>query len=730
MGTPTYEEWKAQMAAQAAASAQPQPQVSPAAAPAAQPPKGAGRVAIETAADAGRGLMQGILSQFADELAGAGSYIGTAIGNVIYSNDDFEAGLDPRIKTRQQSAKQAYQEGRDDWRAKDHEARKRSPWAYGISEAAGGIATAPLAPAAKGIGGAAKIGAGMGAAAGLGASESDSVAGDVVSTLGGAAIGGGLGAAGGWVGAKLGGKTAAARKIAAEVAENADQPSAIGHTTTQRSFLEKSAEIEGRAGQKLFSPAEMVGDPALALKESKAAQFPKTMRTSQAAEASLLRNTAAYLDTLVDRVAADPSKLGRADVGDAMANAVTRHFEAIKQARTAAAKPLYERAERLLGNKHVAPIDEVSSYISTELERSVGPFQASAAPLKQTLDVLVQNSKGGLANIKVVRALAEKWGQQAEGTGDLLRDLPIAQRKFVAGKMAELLNRAIDSAAESGQATDAGIHALREAQAAWRSHSQAIDELATQAVEKVLRVGSGDAGDTLTAKMLRMSPEEMTGVMRVVNKADPKTAQQLRAQVFEDILVSGGKPARGASYAGEIGATELKAQTTLSALIKAEPTLRAMYAGDSKALFAMKEAMEILQRKAFGPRLKGAQSAPLLAQAVEDAAAPVAAKAGGPTGMAAIRVLKAIFSDEKAVAETVSTPEGWAVLSKALQVQAGVIRGTGLSGKLVNAFTAAATRAGFGGLLAKPDTRRPDDHRFAGGTFTVDPTNLQGARVQ
>jgi hypothetical protein len=660
------------------------------------------------------GAAQGASAGFADELTAAAKSIGVEplqlLGAIATAPmGGLGAYLTSRLgvslaKKGAGGVADDYRTARDEERAGYKRAEDQHGGAYLAGQIGGGLATVLLpggAPAT--LGKMAKSGVAYGMATGLGDSDADLTRGEILEagkdTAIGGAIGGVSGVTAGLVGKGVKAVYNAARgrrgvaKLAEEVAESAGEAIPVQGQPSPRSFYEKSVEIAKDAGD-IFSPAEATGDSALALAESKALQLPKTMRTAQAQRAARLQNTARYLDGLTDSVASDPTKLGRAEVAETFAGAVERHLQSLKATRSAAAKPLYDKADRLLGSKAVAPIDEVASFVSTELERSVGPFQVSAAPLKQTLEALQKGSDNGFASIRTVRALAEKWGQQADGTGDLLKDLPIAQRKYIASKMSELLNRSIDAAAESGQKTDAGIQALREAQRTWASHSQAIEELPLEALNRVLKVGGGEAGDTLVERMMTLSPEQLGGVMRAANKTDPAVAQQLRSQVMESLLVRAGKPERGASIAAEIGATELRAGTALQLFGKNEAKLRALYAGDDKAMFALRRVMETLKRKATTPGLRGSQTTPLIAQVLEESA-DAAASAAVPGGGKVTSLLKSMLGTDKAIAAAVTDPAKLQLLDQALQIKLGMAEGTKVPDTAIRALMTTASRLGL-----------------------------------
>ena len=124
-----------------------------------------------------RGAAQGVSLGFSDEISGLAPFAAELLkGN----------GLD--------AAKNAYTDTRDLERSANEAAQKSNPKTYLAGNVGGAIATAPLLPAAAGIAGSTKVGAGIGAATGLGNGQGD-LESQAKSTALGALAGGTIGAA-------------------------------------------------------------------------------------------------------------------------------------------------------------------------------------------------------------------------------------------------------------------------------------------------------------------------------------------------------------------------------------------------------------------------------------------------------------------------------------------------------------------------------------------------------
>lgn len=632
----------------------------------AQAPAVARAPSVSKAESVARGALQGATLGFADE-ASAG--LGAVMQKL--ATDDPE------------TLAEIYRRYRNEKRAENDTARQDNPGSYLGGQVIGGLATALLpggAPstALRAVG----VGAGYGAAGAAGASEADLTKGDIKGAAVDTAIGAGAGAVAGGMGyaaAKGAGavrnwllpKSKIASRAAADISSDAI-PSAsksVGEYSKASTELEK--EISATTSRKMqFSPGQATGSKEVLTAERTAAQTPGVVDKMAKAQRERLSVGSDYLGKIVDHVAADPEKLGSSEVGDGVAKAINANIASRIKARAEAAAPLYKQAEKLLGNKKIAPIDEVTSFLQEEIGRAVGPFEPSAAPLKQTLDVLLQNSKAGRADVGIVRRLAEKWGQQSEGTGNLLGDLPIAQRKRIASMLSEMLNRSIDSAAESGKASDAGVMALREAQRTWAEHSQGIDSVATDAVKRILGVAE-EKSDTIPRVIMSMSPNQIGNTMRILNSTDPVAAQQLRGAVLLDAFRGAGAAVREGQFGDEAAAmlSPGKLMTAINGGDNAKK-LRALLGDDKAAINKLNAAVEMARRLGSGPSIEGSDTFPKFAQFFSTMIKN--AKGTGLDDMAigAVKEMlrSGVFSEEKA-AEIFASREGIDAFHALMQAQ-------------------------------------------------------------
>jgi len=150
----------------------------------------------------GESIIQGATGGLSDEARGFGSLLGEALARstgpepIRSPNPEVQQQLE-QIQAQQPSLGDVYRETRDVSRQQYKEIGEQYPITSFAGELAGGLATLPLA-AAKGMGGAAKLGA----LVGVGAGESDLTKGDI----GGVALEASIGAGAGALGHKLGEK--------------------------------------------------------------------------------------------------------------------------------------------------------------------------------------------------------------------------------------------------------------------------------------------------------------------------------------------------------------------------------------------------------------------------------------------------------------------------------------------------------------------------------------------
>lgn len=638
------------------------------------------------------GVAQGASFDMADEVAGA-------VGAVV--------NRDPG-KTLAQN----YQANRDNARARLDELEADNRGVSMAGKLLGGVATGVVAGAPATLGKAIVAGAGYGAAGAVGSSRADLVEGDVGGVAKDAAVGGTIGTVlapvshyaprvvGNIVDRFRGAKGGAAT-VARGIADVADEPSAIGGGSSRgfqtiKSAAERGLELQQRvrAIDESFRlrPSQLTGDPAQALLESKSSQFAGTMRAVQAQEAAQKRIGARYLDSMVDHIAADPAKLGRRDVSDNVAKVIGSELSSLRKERSAVAGPLFADARSANGGARIAKTDKVSATLARLADDYVGSSASIGSALRADLAYITEGGTAkGSIDIGKFQGLMEYWGKRAAGDIEMPGLSPDASRR-VAGEVLGALRADLDATVASAQGK-AGGESLKAARDMWAAYSDDIDRLSTDTVKRILKLSDGDNTDSVVKKIMGGSEEQIEGVFRLLNK-NPEAASQLRAQMLDELFVSFGKPRlRGVSPAADSGAAHLMPGKGLAAMANPEIERRYMasFAGDEKAMFAYRESMELLQRLAFGPNLKGSQTAPLAGVAVDEALSRFA----GPAGTAARPVvdwLRATLGAGRNVGRMLSTTEGLDTFAAALKAVAGRKR---IDSKAAGAIMASVSRLGI-----------------------------------
>jgi len=605
-----------------------------------------------------------------------------------------------------------YRHGRDEMRSVSDMASKANPNSYAVGELAGGlVAAASPGGVPATVGRAALTGAAIGGTAALGSSRADLTHGDVAKVGKDTLIGGAIGAAGGTaaygVGRVLGAvinrfrpQQAATNSVAAKAAQSANELEAVSQTGTQKSFYEQSMQLQDEASKMLgetfrFRPGQSTANPELALAEMKAANFPRTMTAAQLGERKQTLQSAKLLDMYVDKVAAYPAALGRSDVGNGLVATLENHIMELAKERTSVAGPVYRKASELSGGKRIIPTDNAQLAMSELLDKNkFAPAKITSQVRESLLKIQDAASKTGRISIEDMQNLRALWNSVRRGEINIIDGLSEANQARIANNVLAAIDSDLETASKgiaSGEVADT----LKLANKLWSDYSKPIDEASTATVKKLLKV-SGDAGDTITTRVLAASTDQIRGVFRVLNKADPAQASQLRAQMLDDLFTRAAKPLRGGSVAEEEGVIKFSQAQALDLLTNPksgfDARLNAAFEGDPMAQFALRRSVQLLKRLSFGPGIKGSTTAPQLAQALQETGNELLAKAdsgaGGLTGMAIRKVGKfiiGVLGDDKAINEVYSNPKSIDLFNQALQAQ--------LSGKAPTTYTLNAIGA-------------------------------------
>lgn len=603
--------------------------------------------------------------------------------------DRFKPGATPpRLSTEEKEL--AYLTARDaDRSEQEFEARNYKTNLAG-KVTGGAITGAALGGPVSGASGAALLGGELGFLQGIGESEGTTPE----QIMGDALVSGGAGAAGGFVTDPLvrGGtklikagaarvlKTAeerAAEKVSAQIKPK--ELSEIGRRQTVEDFTGSSEALEGRVeaktGQKLqLRPTQRTGDPAAAQYEDMAGNYPAIRREAQNLEAKNRDVTADYLDKLADDIAADPSKLGRADVQESVTKGIDDHLQSLVRERSTWGKTAYAAPDELL--KH--DVIDSSIPVGTVMDEIAAlPPQATEAAnrLQKTIYALTGDLGGqrtNYAGYKDLRSQQVYWGNLATQRGTIIEGLDDASARRIAHEVSDAITLALDAHAERGGKE--GVEALRAANAGWRERTEHIKTVGNKYINGLLKT---ESADTFTNKILRGADDDIRGVMGILNKNAPETAQQLRAQMFEESNIAIGKPIRATGGLADIprsqGSNNLDPAKGYRHYEKNASRFEAAYEGDPKAQLAFREALELMRRLSYRP-IPLAEPQGVLSDIASKTVQYAGWGVAGAKGNVAVRAGQRVMSwmrNEKALAKITSTPQGLEIFNRISKVALG-----------------------------------------------------------
>jgi len=628
-----------------------------------------GQIDIGPPSSLAEGALRGVSAGFSDELQGV-------LGSGEFSGPGFQTE-------------------RDISRAESSAAEEANPAAFSAGQIAGGTAlAAPLLPftgAAGAIGG----GAALGGLTAAGESEAELGEGEFGEFATDVGIGVGLGGALGGVahGAVKGAGRlidkarglSAARGLAGEVAEDIGGLSGLGveagEDVSVRESIRSGRELERKFSREIgeqfeFSPGQLTGKQSIALAEKTAAEAPGTMDAAARAGLKRLRNITRVGDNLIERLAGNPELLGKSGVGTGAVSAINAELKAMRAIRSGVADPLYEAAELAAGDARIFSTGNVRAAVESFTEGLPPGSELARGQLSRLTSKADSSGAVKYSAIKNARSFWSKLSQGGASVSETTGKTTLGMSPRETRRLGTIMMKAIDddlAASAQGRAV-AGEAAgfLKQANDVWAQHSKLIDSNVTNTVGRILKIGEGDALDTIPKKLLASSEDQIRGVFSILNRADPRAAGLMRAQFIEDVLAKAGKTTRTEAR-GVISAT--KAFTELN---KNTGKIMAALEGDPAAKLAYKELVQGFERLKFKPRVQGSdtfQKQQQLAAELRSSGGTVGAaisKAGG--------VWRAIFGNDKARAEVLSSAGGIKNFNKLINAE---LKGASRTDKIV-----------------------------------------------
>ena len=465
----------------------------------------------------------------------------------------------------------------------------------------------------------------------------------------------------------------AAEKVSSQIKPK--ELSEIGRHQTVEDFTGSSEALEGRVeaktGQKLqLRPTQRTGDPAAAQYEDMAGKYPAIRREAQNLEAKNRDVTADYLDKLADDIAADPSKLGRADVQESVTKGIDDHLQSLVRERSTWGKTAYAAPDELLKHDVIDSSIPVGT-VREEIARLPPQATEAANRLQKTIYALTKDQQMQ-TSYKDLRSQQVYWGNLATQRGTIIEGLDDASARRIAHEVSDAITLALDAHAE--REGKEGVEALRAANAGWRERTEHIKTVGNKYINGLLKT---ESADTFTNKILRGADDDIRGVMGILNKNAPETAQQLRAQMFEESNIAGGKPIRETGGMADVprkqGSNNLDPDRLYRHYEKNASRFEAAYEGDPKAQLAFNEALELMRRLRYRP-IPLAEPQGVLSDIANKTVQYAGWGVAGAKGNIAVRSGQRVMSwmrNEKALAKITSTPQGLEIFNRISKVALG-----------------------------------------------------------
>jgi hypothetical protein len=449
-------------------------------------------------------------------------------------------------------------------------------------------------------------------------------------------------------------------KVAAEGAGEA-----VGTLTGEgvESFTKKSLALQkvvsDEIGEKFtLDAAQATGSPSALMAKRTLEQMPETMERMARDEQKRLLGASKFLDAHINSVAADPKKLGNSDVGGAVAKSVERYMEGLRATRTAEAGKYFKQADEKFGKYKVVDTAELRSFLDATIRSMDVGADADVAGLKAVRQKLEENATNGKVSVGYAQSLLSHFGDKLQG-GTIAENISRGQQRRIAGGAMDAISRGMDSV--PGEAGQEAVAALRKGRALWREHSAAIDSAGSDAVKRILKIAQkGDVSQIPASVLRNSSPEEIGGIVKILETSDPAAAKQLRANTMRNLFEASGKAPANAPFGAELRGTGFQPGKLIRLVEKNHDKLAALLGGDKAAVTKMRHSLELADRLSAGPGIKGSDTAPkqMFAAIIRGAPMQNSQGLGGrASAMVAQAIEKRIFDPEN-VYKLLSAPDG------------------------------------------------------------------------
>jgi hypothetical protein len=518
------------------------------------------------------------------------------------------------------------------------------------------------------------------------------------------------------------------KRAFAEEGDKESLQSISGETVKDRA--DRAAGIQGRVNETLresgedgdfrLTGAQATGSRAAAKAWHVLSQTPEAGDEILRMERRQLSQLGQAAEAWTKKMAADPKALGNEAVGDKAVEVLGRHIGELRAARSEAARPLFEAAQEASRGMKIVPTEKTITTLQHLLKESEFLPASQTKPLREALEALQAGSSGkGRIGIDQVQNLMKTWGDLAHGEGTIIEGATKANQRRMAGLVLRGIEADLD-AASHGAVNAAAIDALTAARTVWREHSKGIDAVSTGAVNRLLKLEGEPTTEKVVDRLLSMGEAETGHVMRLIEKTDPATAQNIRAQGILNILEKSG---HGVATPGGavMDSVSLSPQQLVALGRKHGKQINALLGGDKKAQAMVKDIFEAADMLATGPAYRGAQTQPnewtmsVMQKAMAGAPRHLVAELQGAVTNA---VQRQVFSP-KTMMTMLMLPEGAEAFHKLVRLGVAPTpkadAAASMARESIRALTQLSLLAGRNELFdGEPEKTKPSPNEYAG----------------
>lgn len=397
---------------------------------------------------------------------------------------------------------------------------------------------------------------------------------------------------------------------AAQVGKMAGAAEEVAGLPANQARMESAKAAEGIAGQRLkLSAGQMTGDPVLLQAEKTAAMTPATARQAQAFRNSQLDFGTKVIKGAVDQIAADPDKLGRADVAAGLFGGLNTAMRAYEAAGLKAAREAYKAADA--DPSKLIPVNTTLDTIEM-LKRSLLPDdQKRLAKLSDQISEMA--GEDGVITIAQWGELKSALQEGMTGKGTLADKMLATgkkeKRRF--GKIVDALRDDFAVAEEMSPGNESLAAKLRgdELFAAYKQQeAKVIDD----SVKSLLKIEKSGSPEKALRTVANMSPEAIGNLFKLIRMAPDGegVTRQIGARILMDIAEKGGYASQtvlGSTLYGTAGAA-LSPAKVAGGMAKKADVLGAIYKGNAKAADAARTVFELMRTIDLKPPTMGSDT--------------------------------------------------------------------------------------------------------------------------